>query len=100
MQNLTFSGCREPASEQDLADIARSVGSRLPESFRSHYARWNGGMPSLDWFPARLRLRLRLSYVNIKGRLIGIDLTHNSTTNRTTSVSHQASVGVAMSLGA
>jgi hypothetical protein len=52
MQNLTFSGCREPASEQDLDDIARSVGSSLPESFRSHYARWNGGMPSLDWFPA------------------------------------------------
>jgi cell wall assembly regulator SMI1 len=53
MENLSFSGGREPASVQDFDEIEFSVNNRLPESFKSHYLKWNGGMPSMDWFPAQ-----------------------------------------------
>jgi hypothetical protein len=52
MEKLSFVGAREPASSQALSELERSIGVSLPTAFKSHYERWNGGMPSLDWFPA------------------------------------------------
>lgn len=52
MKANEFTGCSStPVTNRDFEDLERTFGASLPTSFKDHYAKWNGGMPTLDWFP-------------------------------------------------
>jgi cell wall assembly regulator SMI1 len=53
MPPINFQNCSEDVSVFDLDSLEKSVGMRIPKEFRDHYLKFNGGMPSLDWFPAQ-----------------------------------------------
>jgi SMI1 / KNR4 family (SUKH-1) len=52
MATLTLVGSKSEASNKSLSELERLVNCSLPPAFKSLYSRWNGGTPSLDWFPA------------------------------------------------
>lgn len=49
MSEQTFHGAHDRISAADLDALQQELGYRLPEAFRAHYLRWNGGAPALDW---------------------------------------------------
>ncbi|WP_322047669.1 SMI1/KNR4 family protein [Paraburkholderia sp. J67] len=50
MQN-EFVNCGPAIDRADIEKIERDFGFQLPEPMKAHYLKWNGGMPTLDWFP-------------------------------------------------
>ncbi|CAN7554142.1 SMI1/KNR4 family protein [Trinickia sp. LjRoot230] len=46
-----FSKCGQALTQTDIEKLESDLGTRLPEAMRDHYLRFNGGMPTLDWFP-------------------------------------------------
>lgn len=46
-----FSKSRPAIAQSDIEKLENDLGIRLPEEMRSHYLRFNGGTPNLDWFP-------------------------------------------------
>jgi len=53
MKNIVFEQCSSSLATDDLDVLENLIAAFLPADFKSHYLRWNGGMPSLDWFPAQ-----------------------------------------------
>lgn len=47
----SFDDCEQPLSLEDLSEVERHIGHRLPPSFERHYLRYNGGTPRKAFFP-------------------------------------------------
>jgi hypothetical protein len=52
MTNNRFHGCSQPIGDADLDACEALLGRKLPDDFRQHYLRYNGGIPAKALFPA------------------------------------------------
>ncbi|RDU95217.1 SMI1/KNR4 family protein [Trinickia dinghuensis] len=46
-----FSKCGPEITRSDIEKLEGDLGVLLPEAMQNHYLKFNGGMPTLDWFP-------------------------------------------------
>ncbi|MDN7179300.1 SMI1/KNR4 family protein [Caballeronia sp. SEWSISQ10-4 2] len=53
MKQNEFSKCGHALSASDISAFEGSVAVQLPDAFKAHYLKFNGGMPTLDWFPMK-----------------------------------------------
>ncbi|MBO4312424.1 MAG: SMI1/KNR4 family protein [Desulfovibrionaceae bacterium] len=50
MPENTFRKCEAPATDAELDGIAERMGLPLPEDFKTHYRKNNGGVPERAWW--------------------------------------------------
>lgn len=46
-----FLKCGPVLNRSDIVACEKELGEKLPEPMVIHYLKFNGGMPTLDWFP-------------------------------------------------
>ena len=53
MKRNRFSDTEKKIKNDDFLKLEESLSKKLPESFISHYLKYNGGIPDKDWVPGR-----------------------------------------------
>lgn len=48
---VVFERTKPPLSELDIKRVESRLGIRLPQDFKEHYLRYNGGTPRPQFFP-------------------------------------------------
>ena len=52
MKENAFENSGPPLASADVAVLEALLKAQLPEEFCVHYYKYNGGLPTLDWFPS------------------------------------------------
>jgi hypothetical protein len=53
MTDNTFKNCGSMLKDSDIKNLEEDLAVSFPSTFKAHYKKFNGGMPNLDWFPAK-----------------------------------------------